>query len=492
MRKKQMKPVSKPIREKKPIKKPSNKKKVAKPIVNPKKEKKESEIASESLQSNKSQIGEIEEISKKSEMPKVKTYEIITEEETSYLLNFEQVKDKLRIKVIEKNSFPQNEFENFYTLEDLIKIDKWFKIFYNIENLLLEFEQLTKNESFCVELKKKDCLSLYIVFPINLLERIEIPIPINEIDNKDLFSQLITKINEIDSKDKNDINTIDEKLSNLEHLINNMEMNQNKDENENENLKENEHNENNEQLNADNMNNLEEMKETLKKEIENNIKNEDEEEKISHQNSDNDAKQNSFQISIDENHLPFQESTILSDNVEERQKELEFLLHWLSPSLANLENQPKVLYTKLLYKAENDGDKASTFHEKCDNISPTLTIIQTKEGYRYGGYTSVCWEAPEQSKYKPDSDAFIFSLDTLKKYECLDSEKSIVCSMSFGPNFGDGTVLVPDNFYSKADTVYPWPSFYNLNQKDELTLGNESKIDIIDYEVYAIELNNDE
>ena len=281
-------------------------------------------------------------------------------------------------------------------------------------------------------------------------------------------------------------------MSNLEHLINNMEMNQNKDENENENLKENEHNENNEQLNADNMNNLEEMKEKLKKEIENNIKNEDEEEKISHQNSDNDAKQNSFQISIDENHLPFQESTILSDNVEERQKELEFLLHWLSPSLANLENQPKVLYTKLLYKAENDGDKASTFHEKCDNISPTLTIIQTKEGYRYGGYTSVCWEAPEQSKYKPDSDAFIFSLDTLKKYECLDSEKSIVCSMSFGPNFGDGTVLVPDNFYSKADTVYPWPSFYNLNQKDELTLGNESKIDIIDYEVYAIELNNDE
>ena len=102
-----------PKQPKKPLKKKESKK--------PKEQKKEPEIPAESVQSNKAILGEMEEISKKSEIPKVKTYEIITEEEISYLLNFEQVKDKLRIKVIEKNSFPPNEFENFYSLDDLIK-----------------------------------------------------------------------------------------------------------------------------------------------------------------------------------------------------------------------------------------------------------------------------------------------------------------------------------------------------------------------------------
>jgi hypothetical protein len=264
-----------------------------------------------------------------------------------------------------------------------------------------------------------------------------------------------------------------------------MEPNQenvNEDEKE-KNVKENENN---------NMNNLEEMKENLKQEIKNNMKNENVQEKISHQNSYDELKQNNYYLSLDEKHLPFQELTIFSENDEERQKEIEVIAHWLSPSLSNLENPPKILYTKLLYKSETDGDKASNFHEKCDNISPTITLIQTKEGYRYGGYTSVCWEAPEQSEFKPDNDAFIFSFDTLKKYECLDAEKSIVCSMLFGPNFGDGTILVPDNFNGETKASYPWPSIYNLTEKNELTLGNENKINIMDYEVYAIELNNDE
>jgi hypothetical protein len=237
---KENKPSKKPSNQIKPTK-PTNKKKESKAT---KEQKKEPEVASESLQSNKSQLGEIEEMSKKSEIPKIKTYEISSDEETSFILNFEQVNDTLRIKVSEKESFPPNEYENFYTLEDLIKIDKWFKIFYNIESLLIEFDQLTKNESFAIERRKKDCLSLYILFPINLLDKIEIPIPINEIDSKDLFLQLISKINEIDAKGKNDILGIDEKLDNLEHLISSMEANNNQGEenmeNENEN-KENEH-----------------------------------------------------------------------------------------------------------------------------------------------------------------------------------------------------------------------------------------------------------
>ena len=494
--KKPIKKVTSDKKQPKQPKKPLKKKESKKPS---KEQKKEPEIPAESVQSNKAILGEIEEISKKSELPKVKTYEIITDEEKTYSLNFEQVKDKLRIKVIEKNSFPPNEFENFYSLDDLIKIDKWFKIFYNIENLIIELDQLTKNESFVIERRKKDCLSLFIIFPINLLEKIEIPIPINEIDNKDLFMQLISKINETDLKDKNDIVNIDEKLNNLEHLISSMEANNNQEEEnkESENKIENENlNEQNNQEEGD-MKHLEEMKDALKQEIENKIKNEaenaeNEQKKLSHENSEKEQKDKNVYLLIDENQPPFQESTLLSENEQERQKEIEYLLEWCSPSLENLPNPPKVLRTKLIYNSDSDGDKAETFHEKCDYISPTLTIIQTEEGYRYGGYTSANWEGPEKPEFKFDSDAFIFSFDTLRKYESLDADKSIQCNIKTGPNFGDGTIFVPDNFSEEKNYSYNWPSTYNLESENELTGNKECKINIKNYEVYTFELNNEE
>ena len=512
MKKKVSKPTNKKMRAqqvKQKPKPPSKKNELTKKESKTQpKQNKESEIASQDFTSNKAQIGEIEEIeeiSKRSELPKAKTYEIKTDDQIPYLLNFEQIKDKLKIKVTEKDSFPKNEYENYYSLEDLIKINNWFKIFYNIESLIIELEQLTKNESFAIEKKKKEVLSLYIIFPINLLEKIEIQLPINEIDNKDLFFQLISKINDFESKEKNDVNAIDEKLNNLEHLINGMELNINHEDenigvnNENDN-KQNDNLNLNEQNNQDeNMNNIEEMKDALKQQIENNIKNsklkenenENEQEKISQENSfqEQDVKSKNAYLLLDQNQLPFQESTILSENEQEKQKEIDALVEWLSPSLENLPNPPKVLRTKLIYKAEIDGDKALTFHEKCDNCGPTITIIQTKEGFRYGGYTSVSWEGPENPEFKADADAFIFSFDTMKKYDNMNAEKSIQCYSLFGPCFGDGIICVPDSFHDETNVFYQWPTTYALEEKDELTLGQENKINIKDYEVYIIEQN---
>ena len=207
------KPASK-INSKNPSKRPSklNKDQVSRTskVAPSKKSKKvlstgEQEIDAQSLPSNKSQISDLNILSKNSELTRTKIYEIKSDEQIPFLLNFEQVKDKIKITAVEKDSFPVNKYENFYSLEDFIKIDKWFNIFYNIENLLSEFELLTKNENFVIEQKSRNVLSLFIVFPIDLLERIEIKLPINEINNLDLFSQLISKINEIESKENNDI-----------------------------------------------------------------------------------------------------------------------------------------------------------------------------------------------------------------------------------------------------------------------------------------------
>ena len=48
----------------------------------------------------------------------------------------------------------------------------------------------------------------------------------------------------------------------------------------------------------------------------------------------------------------------------------------------------------------------------------------------------------------------------------------------FGPNFGEGTIFIPDNFLNETNAFYQWPSVYNLSEKDELTFGKNNKIEI--------------
>jgi len=45
-----------------------------------------------------------------------------------------------------------------------------------------------------------------------------------------------------------------------------------------------------------------------------------------------------------------------------------------------------------IYRASDDGRKASDFHKHCDGKGPTLTIIKTTNGRVFGGYSVVSWE----------------------------------------------------------------------------------------------------
>ena len=479
----------------------------------------EQEIDAQSLPSNKSQISDLNILSKNSDMTRIKTYEILSDEKITFLLSFEQVKEKIKISVIEKDSFPQNKYENFYSLEDFIKINKWFNIFYNIESLLVEFEQLTKNENFAIEQKNKDVLSLFIVFPIDLLDRIEIQLPINEINNLDLFSQLISKISEIESKENNEISLFDEKIENLGHLLQSIEEankareeellqnQQNEAKEEENNNKENNEEEQNEENKSNKSDNLEQMKDALKLQIEkkiksdNNQKNEENNKAILKETENNEEEveeknkesNKELLIPLDVNNMPFADSSIITSSEPQKTKELNLLISWLGKGL-NPTDQTQINFsTKLIYSSENEDDKASTFHKKCDNIAPTLTLIETKEGFRYGGFTTHCWESTEQSIFKKDKNAFIFSLDTEKKYDVTDEEKSIQCSMYWGPYFGEGgAICVPDNFLEEKNAFYQWPSSYDITEKDELTFGQEHNINVSKYEVFEIVINNNE
>ncbi|KAJ8313255.1 hypothetical protein KUTeg_009172 [Tegillarca granosa] len=62
----------------------------------------------------------------------------------------------------------------------------------------------------------------------------------------------------------------------------------------------------------------------------------------------------------------------------------------------------------LLYRASSDGFSAKSFHKKCDNKGPTVTVLFNKDKSMYGGYTSIGWTTA--GKYMKDDKAFIFRL----------------------------------------------------------------------------------
>ena len=162
-------------------------------------------------------------------------------------------------------------------------------------------------------------------------------------------------------------------------------------------------------------------------------------------------------------------------------------MEWLTPSLLNMPKKKEVLYTKLIYNSNTDGLEGTKFHEKCDNYGPTVIIFETNEGYKFGGFASVCWESGEKEQFKADPFAFIFSFDTKKKYKVIDPSKSILCDKNWGPIFGDFTIY-GGHVSGGADNIEPkWPSTYNLMNAGELTNGNEGKLNIKKYEVFGIE-----
>ena len=93
----------------------------------------------------------------------------------------------------------------------------------------------------------------------------------------------------------------------------------------------------------------------------------------------------------------------------------------------------KIFKPKLLYRASKDGDSASTFHNKCDNIKGTLTLVKTKKGFIFGGFTDETWDGND---YKKDDNAICFSIDLKKIYKSKKTNKAIRCLSGCGPIFG--------------------------------------------------------
>ena len=139
---------------------------------------------------------------------------------------------------------------------------------------------------------------------------------------------------------------------------------------------------------------------------------------------------------------------------------------------------------KIMYKAIEMGDKASIFHQKCDNLEMSLVIIETIKGIRFGGFTTRPWEG--NCVQKIDNEAFVFSIDRKKIYDVFPNEPAVGCYPKFGPVFFGCQIRIYDNFFKKISTTCHRRLNYKTTQDYELNNGEQSFI-VKDIEVYSIE-----
>ena len=146
-------------------------------------------------------------------------------------------------------------------------------------------------------------------------------------------------------------------------------------------------------------------------------------------------------------------------------------------------NLNKNIHYNLIYFSRVDGDKAATFHRKCDKARRSLVLIMDNNGNRFGGFTMRDWGG--NCIQKKDEKAFIFSMDKNKIYGVLPDQVAIGCYPTFGPIFFGCQIRVYDNFFTKGGSTYLKGLNYATEEDYELTNGNQA-YGIKEMEVYEV------
>ena len=418
-----------------------------------------------------------------------------------YTLLEENENEKFDIKInktetgilIEANSIqnPNMFYKIELSLNDFYQLSKGFKMFDNLEEICDAIHNIFISQKVSII---KKVYNIAILFSINLIggKEQEINIELNRFTlDKESNDINILKINELENEIiqiKNDKNILLKRIKDLEDLV--------KDQNneleklkyivkEQKNITEKLNNLeiafNEEKYKVGKMNNLEKELKEQKREIEK-IKN--------WKNEYNSELEEIQMIKINNISLNKIDSKIIN-----KKEELEFLENRLKND--EILRKKNIIY-KLLYRASEDGSNIKTFHNKCDNIKGTLTIIKTTKGMRFGGYTERMWNGSENGSQRKDDKGicFCFSLDLFKIYNFNNQYAySIYCYRDKGPYFygGDCTffsiynsngLLFGNNYYTKKGN-----SFGNVDNDYEINNG-QSTFSVVELEVFQILFDN--
>ena len=169
----------------------------------------------------------------------------------------------------------------------------------------------------------------------------------------------------------------------------------------------------------------------------------------------------------EENNNLFYDSEILY------KEDKDLLLKWL-PSI------PKK--TRILINSKKDGDSTKMVTDKIEGKNPTLVIIKTKDGYKFGGYAAKKWVKETMIN---DNNAFVFSLDKKKKYNIVKPENSYYLTTWWGFGANDNAIILTENCTSRNGNFVNNKT-YDIKEKYELNGGKEY-FTVESFEVFLIE-----
>ena len=179
----------------------------------------------------------------------------------------------------------------------------------------------------------------------------------------------------------------------------------------------------------------------------------------------------------------FFNSSIINNNINGQN----ILINWIKEKI----NKNSIKF-ELIFKMSENGTSSDDFHKYCDNKGPTLTLIKTTKNKIFGGFTPLNWERKGKGEYSKDesNQAFIFSINLMKKYDMIVRSKPIYNSSNSGPNFGNSDFsLSKDMKIGKSFATQK--SAFLSNNNLELTggTGEFENFETEELEVYKVIYN---
>eukprot|EP00026_Physarum_polycephalum_P009528 Phypoly_transcript_09656.p1 GENE.Phypoly_transcript_09656~~Phypoly_transcript_09656.p1 ORF type:complete len:440 (+),score=86.82 Phypoly_transcript_09656:73-1320(+) len=146
----------------------------------------------------------------------------------------------------------------------------------------------------------------------------------------------------------------------------------------------------------------------------------------------------------------------------------------------------------LLYKATRDGFAADDFHRVCDGKGPTLALIQSSEGFLFGGYTPISWDSTNGFLAHPD--CFVYTLTNPHsipptRYNLhRGNMEAICCSPLYSVTFGGGyDIVVCSNSNESSNSYTNFPhSYEDTTEKERDTFTGNWQFTTRDVEVYSV------
>ena len=178
-------------------------------------------------------------------------------------------------------------------------------------------------------------------------------------------------------------------------------------------------------------------------------------------------------IPLPKNFHPIKDlKSIISSEIIKSIEEIELILK----SVHNYNKFDAPPTIQAIFQSSLNGDSAQTFHKFCDGEPNVIVVLETKEGKRFGGFTTIGFNSDNGAM--KDSYSFLFSFDLMKIYKSKREKKNIYCNENTGPYFGDKNnkdlvisdkCFINDSFVGKTNGC-----FLNMNSDYELNEGNSN------------------